>query len=405
MKYFVSNKIGHSNVVEGLSCLVASALFFGYLFCLRVSLSSMLDQILGKLNITIPYFGLLSASFFISYASLQIPAGYAIDKFGYRKSLIVGAFLCCIGCTLFCCATNFYTAFVGRLLIGAGGSIGFLSNLKIIYSYWRSDTRNTLTGVVLLFGSFGSIAGGYPLINFSKMFGLHGALLLLIFAGILIFISILLFVKQSNSDQSCSQDFLRGISMVIKMPANWVLGIYGLLVYVPISSFCDLWAIKFLMDIHNFSCLDASVCAGLVYFSFALGTAILPKIFSSYGLTLHLVPLLSGSILFMILYQANTIYHFYALFSLLGFVASGQTICHVIIYNINQYGLNATSSGFHNMLCLLSGVIFQPVTSLLLNLTHMNYAKTFLIFPSCCLAAFLLIYIFFNRLVNPFIVK
>ena len=57
------------------------------------------------------------------------------------------------------------------------------------------------------------------------------------------------------------------------------------------------------------------------------------------------------------------------------------------------------------MLCLLSGVIFQPVTSLLLHLTHMNYAKTFLIFPSCCLAAFLLIYIFFNRLVNPFIVK
>ena len=74
MKYFVSNKIGHSNVVEGLSCLVAW-LFFDIYFVLRVSLSSMLDQILGKLNITIPYFGPLSASWFISHG--QIPAGYA----------------------------------------------------------------------------------------------------------------------------------------------------------------------------------------------------------------------------------------------------------------------------------------------------------------------------------------
>ena len=62
--------------------------------------------------------------------------------------------------------------------------------------------------------------------------------------------------------------------MVIKMPANWVLG-YMSLVYVPISSFCDLWKLNF-YGYTNFSCLDASVCAGLVYFSFALGTAI-PK--------------------------------------------------------------------------------------------------------------------------------
>ncbi len=98
------------------------------------------------------------------YAALQIPVGTVLDRFGSRRLLVAGGLTMAAGEALFAVAPTFGLAVSGRVLVGLGDAMTFISVTRMT-SLWFPGRRVALavqlTGVA---GSLGGILASTPLI-------------------------------------------------------------------------------------------------------------------------------------------------------------------------------------------------------------------------------------------------
>jgi MFS family permease len=103
--------------------------------------------------------GLLNSVFFWSYALLQIPAGWIVDRYGVRKTYAVGFFFW----TLVSAATGFidnvYQLVAVRLLLGAGESVGAPASLRWIRWNCKEQERGRAVGIYMAGTKIGSAIG------------------------------------------------------------------------------------------------------------------------------------------------------------------------------------------------------------------------------------------------------
>ncbi len=97
------------------------------------------------------------------YAALQIPAGVLVDRIGPRRVIAGGAVLVAAGQAVLAVAEPFPLAVAGRVLVGAGDAVTFVSVLRLIPSWFparRVPVLNQLSGIL---GQLGQIASAVPL--------------------------------------------------------------------------------------------------------------------------------------------------------------------------------------------------------------------------------------------------
>jgi predicted MFS family arabinose efflux permease len=94
--------------------------------------------------------GLLSSSFFLVFAALQIPIGILLDRFGGRRVLPSMMTLTIAGALIFALAPSFGWIMSGRVLIGIGCAGLMIGSLAIL-SRWYSRERFA-TAMSILFG-------------------------------------------------------------------------------------------------------------------------------------------------------------------------------------------------------------------------------------------------------------
>ncbi|MEZ0076570.1 nitrate/nitrite transporter [Planotetraspora sp. GP83] len=105
------------------------------------------------------------------YAAMQIPVGILVDRVGSKRMLLVGAAVMALGQLVFAVATGLAGAVAGRVLIGCGDAMTFISVIRIV-NLWFPPRRNPvivqLTG---LLGQLGAIASAVPLIHSLRAYG------------------------------------------------------------------------------------------------------------------------------------------------------------------------------------------------------------------------------------------
>lgn len=98
------------------------------------------------------------------YAALQVPVGTVLDRFGSRRLLVAGGVTMAAGEAVFAIAPTFGLAVTGRVLVGLGDAMTFISVTRMT-SLWFPGRRVALavqlTGVA---GSLGGILASTPLI-------------------------------------------------------------------------------------------------------------------------------------------------------------------------------------------------------------------------------------------------
>ena len=98
------------------------------------------------------------------YAGLQIPVGVILDRIGSRRLIVVGALVMSVGQLVLANADAVGLAILGRVLVGAGDAMTFISVLRLV-ALWFSPQRAPLiiqlTGIL---GQAGQIAAAIPLV-------------------------------------------------------------------------------------------------------------------------------------------------------------------------------------------------------------------------------------------------
>ncbi len=138
---------------------------------LRTSIGVIAPDIALEVGLTASGIGLLSSSFFFSFAATQVPLGVAIDRFGPRLVLLVSTGIAVAGTIVFATAKSPEIMVLGRVITGIGCASFFIAPLTI-YSRWFPPERfSTVVGIQLGLSALGMLGATAPLAYATAAFG------------------------------------------------------------------------------------------------------------------------------------------------------------------------------------------------------------------------------------------
>jgi MFS family permease len=98
------------------------------------------------------------------YAGLQVPVGTLLDRVGSRKLIATGAMVMGLGQLVLALAHTVALAIVGRVLVGGGDAMTFISVLRLIPLWFPPQQAPMLTQMTAIVGQVGQIVAAYPLV-------------------------------------------------------------------------------------------------------------------------------------------------------------------------------------------------------------------------------------------------
>jgi sugar phosphate permease len=266
--------------------ILGSVYFFVYFH--RMAPAVISKDLMSEFNVSASAIGILSSTYFYSYAALQIPVGVLCDTVGPRKTTAVFTLMASLGAILFGLSYTFLMAMLAWLLVGAGVSAIWTSTLKILSRWFKEDEFATFTGVLLAIGNFGAILASYPLAVIVTMLGWHTSY---IFLGILtLFLAILCSVIVKDSPQTAIKksesttverkesdnvNIIDSMRLILKNKYFWLLGIWIYIVYGAVVAFQGLWGGPYLMDTYQLSKSEAGAILMMVGLGMIIGSPVI----------------------------------------------------------------------------------------------------------------------------------
>ncbi len=361
-----------------------AALFYFYQFVLRVSPGVMSQELMRDFAVQGCALGILGAFYYNAYAAMQIPLGILLDHFGPKKLMAVSCLVAAAGTYLFSTAESLHVASVGRLMMGAGASCGFIGTLKLATLWFPPEKVGTVIGFTMILGTMGATSAGAPLGHAVDYFGWRDSLMGISAIGLGLAALIYLLMKEPNrkythkmaqiSDKpepTTKMGILDGLAIVATSKQTWLIGLFGCLMYVPLAALADLWGSPYLSERYDISSKHASAITSFIYIGVAVG-APAAMWFSDYLKSRKKVMYLSA-VLYFIAFSAMifipqiplTAMSFFMF--LAGFLFSGQNLVFAMSTERMPTKISGIVAAFTNMIVMLSGVVFEPLIGWLLD--------------------------------------
>lgn len=118
------------------------------------------------------------------YAGLQVPVGVVLDRVGSRRLIAGGALLMGAGQFVLATAHHIGPAVAGRVLVGAGDAMTFISVLRLVAVWFEPRRVPLLTQLTGILGQVGQIVAAYPLVTLLQAAGWRTSFLIAAAAGI-----------------------------------------------------------------------------------------------------------------------------------------------------------------------------------------------------------------------------
>ncbi len=333
--------------------------------------------------------GGLAATYFYVYLVMQIPTGILVDTLGSRRVVAIGGVIGGIGALLFGMADTMAMASVGRLLVGLGVSVTFISLLKLNAAWFHDRHFATMTGATILLGNAGSLLAAAPLawalgyVSWRAVFSALGAfsLLLAILAWWLVRdhpgeadLPSLRELDGKAAHPPHRGHWYDGLLIVLKNRATWPglwvnMGLAG-----SLFAFGGLWAVPFLRDVYGMDRAAATNHTTLLLAGFAIGAFFIgtfsdrvgrrkPVMFAgALGYVLCWLPLLFGA-------QLGTVAG-YALFLAMGLCAPSFTLSWACAKEVNPPALSGMATSVVNVGAFLGTAVMQPLVGWAIDHAH-----------------------------------
>jgi sugar phosphate permease len=355
------------------------ALYYCYEYLLRISPSVMTEELMRMYHLTATEIGLFSAYYYHAYVPLQIIVGLLMDRYGPRRLLTLACMLCAVGTYLFASGYSLHVAEAGRFLVGFGSAFAFVGALKLA-TIWLPPHRFALvSGIITCLGMIGAMIGDIMLRHLVDHFGWQVTIYASAVIGVVLTAVIWMVVRDVRSDKvqfhSHSLNFpglLRGLWGAIKNPQIWLNGLIGLLLYLSLSAFGELWGIQYLEQSHGFSKIAAANANSLIFLGWAVGGPLWGWI--SDAIRLRRLPILIASV-FALITVVLLLYvpglsdtQIYLLLFTFGLASSAQILVFAIAREATHMGITGTAIALTNFFVMVGGNVFQPFVGKLLDM-------------------------------------
>ena len=306
--------------------------FISYLF--RTVNAVISEDLTTDLNLNAGGLGLLTATYFLTFAACQLPLGVLLDRFGSRRveSLLLVVAAC--GALLFAHAESLTGLIVGRALIGVGVSACLMAAFKAFSSWLPASRLPFANGIQMVSGGLGALAATTPVqkaLTVTDWRGVFSGLALAtLFAAVIIFF-LVPEPHQSKTSEPLSIQ-LQGLRNVLTSREFWTMTPWAFTAQAAYLSIQGLWAGPWLRDVGGYS------ADGVAQMLFWIAVAMICGYFSTGTLTERLAGIgipprrvVTGGMMVFIVVQGLIIFvPQYAFFLWIGFGFFGTT--NILVY-------------------------------------------------------------------------
>ena len=232
----------------GLTVLCLAYVLSQFFRAFLAVLSGVLEQDIGATPDDLAF---ASGLWFLSFAVMQLPVGWALDRIGPRRTawvlLLLGGGG---GAAVFALAHSALHINIAMLLIGVGCSPVLMASYYIFARQFPAAQFATLAALMVGVGSVGNLVAAYPMAWAAETLGWRASLWVLAAVSALVALGIAISVRDPEPVKSETRGSLLDL---LRMPVLWAILPLALVSYTPAGAVRGLWIGPYLQDVFGLS--------------------------------------------------------------------------------------------------------------------------------------------------------
>jgi len=264
-----------------LRIVIPFALGYCLSYIFRTVNAVIAPDLVRELQLDANILGLLTSSYFLTFAAAQLPLGIVLDRWGPRLSESILLLVAASGALCFAMATQVSTLVIGRGLIGLGVSACLMAAFKA-YALWFPPHRLALVnGIQMASGGSGALLAAAPtemLLSSTDWRGIFTGLAVLC---VLVALLIWWFIPDHHTDDTPHASRpLDGLGHILRSKAFWRIAPVTTLSQATFLATQSLWAAPWMADVGHLqrastatilSAMAASMICGFLFFGWLTG--------------------------------------------------------------------------------------------------------------------------------------
>jgi len=195
---------------------------------------------------------LSSGLWFLSFAVMQLPVGWALDTLGPRRTAawlmgVAGG----VGAVIFALAQAPWHLHLAMVLIGAGCAPVLMASYYIFGRIYSARIFATLAGAIIGVGTLGNIAGAWPLAWAAETFGWRQTVMALAVLTVATGLALWRFVQDPPAVERGAGESNGSLLDVLRIPAIWLILPLLFVNYAPAAGLRGLWVGPYYADVYG----------------------------------------------------------------------------------------------------------------------------------------------------------
>ena len=196
--------------------------------------------------------GAISAAWFIAFALAQFPVGYALDRFGPRRTMAGFMVAAVLGAAWLASATTYEGCVGAMALIGIGCSPILMASMYLFARVAPPERFAMLSSFMIGFGAAGNLLGATPLALAVEAFGwrtsMGGIAGVTAFSALLV---VLILRDPPRADDAPGGAGPGGLRQVVSIRPLWLLLPLTFVSYAVVIAMRSLWIAPFFGEVHG----------------------------------------------------------------------------------------------------------------------------------------------------------
>jgi len=257
--------------------------FFSYLY--RVVNAVIGPSLVADLDLSPGDLGLLTSTYFLTFAAFQLPLGVLLDRFGSRKTEACLLLFAATGAFIFARAESVPGLIVGRALIGFGVSSCLMAAFTAFVIWFPKERLPLINGIQVAVGGLGALAGTTPveaalqITDWRSVFTLLAALTLVVSAAIFFVVP----ERKAEGGGPGLKEQIQGIGQVYTSPVFWRIAPWAVTSQATFMAVQSLWAGPWLRDVAGYDRMAMAQGLMLIAAAMVAGFALIGAVTARLG--------------------------------------------------------------------------------------------------------------------------